>query len=241
MNRVVVVSGGSRGLGRAIVEDLIRAQYQVATFSRTRSEFIEAMQGQHPERFYWEQIDATDGDLLKGFVKAVYHRYRDIYGLVNNAGLNIDQLISMTTDEEIDRLLDVNLKASLILTRYVSRVMLKQKQGSIINISSIIGQRGFKGTTIYAATKAAMEGMTRAVARELGTKNIRVNSIAPGFLATEMTERLSEERRAQILRRTPLGRLGESTDISSLVLFLLGDGASFLTGQSITVDGGLTC
>lgn len=240
-DRVVIVSGGSRGLGQGIIEALIARGCRVATFSRTRSEFIGRMLEQAPEQFYWESVDAADGEQLKNFVKHVYRTFGGIHGLVNNAGVNADQLIAMTTDEEIDRLLDVNLKSALKLTRDVSRVMMRQKQGSIVTISSIIGQRGFKGSAVYAATKAALDGMTRAAARELGAKDIRVNSIAPGFLETEMTAEIPEAQRAQIVRRTPLGRLGRVDEVANLAVFLLGDEASFITGQTITADGGLTC
>ena len=240
-NRVVIVSGGSRGLGRGIIEALLEREYRVATFSRSRGEFIDGMLVSRPEQLYWEQIDASDGERVKSFVKQVYKKFGGIHGLVNNAGINVDQLISMTSDEEIDRLLDINLKSALRLTRDVSRVMMTQKQGSIVTISSIIGQRGFKGSAVYAATKAALDGMTRAAARELGSKSIRVNSVAPGFLETDMTAEIPEAQRAQIIRRTPLGRLGQVSEVAGLVLFLLGDEASFITGQTITADGGLTC
>jgi 3-oxoacyl-[acyl-carrier protein] reductase len=160
---------------------------------------------------------------------------------VNNAGVNVDQLIPLTTDRDIDRLLDVNVKSALRLTRDVSRVMIRQNGGSIVNISSIVGRRGFNGTALYAATKAALDGMTRAAARELGPKKIRVNSIAPGFLETEMTADIPDAQRTQIIRRTPLGRLGSVGEIASLAVFLLGDESSFITGQTITADGGLTC
>ena len=239
--RVIMVSGGSRGLGQGIVEALIARGDRVATFSRTRTAFVEEMVERCPERFYWAAVDASDGAQLKRFVTDVYRRFGGIHGLVNNAGVSADQLIAMTTDEEIDRLLDVNLKSVLRLTRDVSRVMMRQKHGSIVTISSIIGTRGFKGAAVYAATKAALDGMTRSVARELGPKAIRVNSIAPGFLETDMTAGIPEAQRAQILRRTPLGRFGGVAEVAALVLFLLGDEAAFITGQTITADGGLTC
>lgn len=240
-DRVVIVSGGSRGLGQSIIEALIARGCRVAAFSRTRSEFVARLLEERPEQFYWEPVDAADGEQLKTFVKQVYRKFGAVHGLVNNAGVNADQLIAMTTDEEIDRLLDVNLKSALKLTRDVSRVMMRQKQGSIVTISSIIGQRGFKGSAVYAATKAALDGMTRAAARELGAKEIRVNSIAPGFLETEMTAEIPEAQRAQIIRRTPLGRLGRVEEVANLAVFLLGDEVSFITGQTITADGGLTC
>jgi 3-oxoacyl-[acyl-carrier protein] reductase len=239
--RVVIVSGGSRGLGRAIVEALIQRGDRVATFSRTRTEFIGSLLERHPEQVYWEPIDATEGDKVKAFVKQVYRKFGAIHGLVNNAGVNVDQLVPLTSDEEIDRVLDINLKSALRLTRDVSRVMIRQNQGSIVTVSSIIGRRGFRGTAVYAATKAALDGMTRAIARELGEKAIRVNSVAPGFLETDMTAGIPDAQRAQIIRRTPLGRLGRVNEVASLVLFLLGDEASFITGQTITADGGLTC
>jgi 3-oxoacyl-[acyl-carrier protein] reductase len=238
---VVIVSGGSKGLGQNIIQTLLKNQYCVASFSRSRTDFIRATVELCPEQFYWEQIDASQDGRLKEFVNTVYQKFSKINGLVNNAGVNADQLLALTSDQEIDHVLNVNLNATLKLTRNVSRVMMRQKQGSIITISSIIGRRGFKGTAVYAASKAGLDGMTRAIARELGPKNIRVNSISPGFLETAMTEGLSEAQRAQIIRRTPLGRLGELAEISRLVLFLLGDESSFLTGQTITVDGGLTC
>jgi 3-oxoacyl-[acyl-carrier protein] reductase len=240
-NRVVIISGGSRGLGKGIVQALLEGGYIVATFSRSKSPFIIEAIDSHGENFYWEQINASDGDALKDFVKAVYKKYGAIHGLVNNAGINVDQLIPMTSDDEIDQLLDINLKAAIKLTRNVSRVMIRQKEGCIISISSIIGQRGFKGTTVYAATKAALDGMTRAAARELGAKGVRVNGIAPGFIKTDMTEHMPDAQRAQIIRRTPMGRLGEVSEVCGLVLFLLSSEASFLTGQIITLDGGLTC
>lgn len=240
-NRVVIVSGGSRGLGRGIIEALVEREYRVAAFSRSRTDFIGELLERRPEQFHWEPVDACDGERLKSFVKQVYRKFGGIHGLVNNAGINVDQLISMTSDEEIDRLLEVNLKSALRLTRNVSRVMIRQKQGSIVTISSIIGQRGFPGAAVYAATKAALDGMTRAAARELGPRAIRVNSIAPGFLETDMTAQIPESQRARIIGRTPLGRLGSVSEIASLALFLLGDDSSFITGQTITADGGLTC
>lgn len=240
-NRVIIISGGSRGLGRNMVETLLQQGCCVAAFSRSANAFISDMQERYAEQFYWDAIDACDGPRLKAFVKEVYRKFGGIHGLVNNAGVSEDQLISMSSDEQIDHLLDVNLKSALRLTRDVSRVMIRQKQGSIVTISSIIGQRGYKGASVYAATKAALDGMTRAVARELGAKGIRVNSIAPGFLTTDMTAEIPDTQRAQIIRRTPLGRLGNVAEVTGLAVFLLGDESSFITGQTITVDGGLTC
>ena len=239
--KVFIVSGGSRGLGRGIAEQLLESGGKVATFSRSATEFTESMTKAAPSSFYWQSLDVTDGAALKDFVTQVYKTFGRIDGLVNNAGATLDALLPITTDEEIERTLSLNLKSVLTLTRLTSRIMLRQQSGSIINISSVLGVRGFKGVSVYGATKAALDGFSRSLARELGSKNIRVNSVAPGFLATDMTHGMSEARKDQITRRTPLGRLGEVADVTGLVEFLLSDSARFVTGQTIVVDGGLTC
>jgi 3-oxoacyl-[acyl-carrier protein] reductase len=240
-DRVVIISGGSRGLGKSLVEALIEQGCRVATFSRSESEFTREMGQRCRAQFRHESIDACDGAAVKDFVKRVRRDFGRIDGLVNNAGVNADQLISMVTDDEIDRMLNVNLKSAIGLTRDVSRVMIPQRSGSIVTISSVIGLRGYKGSAVYAATKAALDGMTRAVARELGPRGIRVNSIAPGFLETDMTTDIAPAQKEKIIRRTPLNRLGNASEIAGLAVFLLGDEASFITGQTITADGGLTC
>lgn len=238
---IVVISGGSRGLGQGIATALLGSGHTVATFSRSKTDFIAMMEHEYPERFLWQQADATDGEAMKEFVKAVYMKFERIDGLVNNAGATLDALLPMTTDEEIASTLALNLQAGIVLARNVARVMMRQQSGSIVNISSILGHRGFKGVSVYGATKAAMDGFSRGLARELGVKGIRVNSVAPGYLATDMTHAMAEGRKAQIVRRTPLGRLGEVPDVAPTVEFLLSDGARFITGQTIVVDGGLTC
>lgn len=239
--RVVIVSGGSRGLGKAMLQDLMEQRYAVATFSRSRTGFIDAMEGLNSENFMWRQLDVTNTEATKTFVKDVYKQYGRIDGLINNAGATLDKLLPLTTDEELEETLMLNLQSVISLTRQVTRLMLIQQSGSIINISSILGHRGFKGVSVYGATKAALDGFSRGLARELGVKGIRVNSISPGFLATDMTHGMAEGRRAQIVRRTPMGRLGTVEDITGLARFLLSDESRFITGQSIIVDGGLTC
>ena len=242
-NLVVVVSGGSRGLGQAIVTSMLARGCKVATFSRSRTPFIEQLVDDPAlgDAFYWEQLDATDHAGVKSFASQVQTKFHRIDVLVNNAGVNLDQVLAVTKDDEIEHLLSLNLESVIKLSRQVSRVMLAKGGGNIINISSVIGTRGFKGTSVYSATKAALDGFSRGLARELGSRGIRVNSIAPGFLATEMTEHMSAHQKAQILRRTPLGRLGEPSDIAGLINYLISDDASFITGQTFVVDGGLTC
>jgi 3-oxoacyl-[acyl-carrier protein] reductase len=240
---VVVVSGGSRGLGQAIVAAMLAEGCKVATFSRSRTPFIAQLVDDPALRdaFHWQALDAIDHAGVKAFAQQVQMKFGRIDVLINNAGVNLDQVLAMTQDEEIDNLLSLNLASVIKLSRQVSRVMLARGGGNIINISSVIGTRGFKGTSVYSATKAALDGLSRSLARELGARGIRVNSIAPGFLATDMTGHMPAAQKAQILRRTPLGRLGEAADVVGLIKYLISDDASFITGQTFVVDGGLTC
>lgn len=235
----IIVSGGSRGLGFATVEGLLADGHTVATFSRKPSDELNRLEESvGKERLRISQIDAADGDALRGFVQACQAEWNCIDALVNNAGLAYDNVLAMMPDEEIERMLDVNLKASLLLAKECSRFMLAQSSGNIINIASIIAERGFRGLSAYAATKAGMIGFTRSLARELGARNIRVNAIAPGYLETGMSESLEDKQRKQIERRTPLGRLGTVDDVVPVIRFLLSDASGFVTGQVLTVDGG---
>ena len=164
------------------------------------------------------------------------------FALVNNAAIAHDGVLANTSITAISDVIAVNLAGTVLVTREVVRSMLIGHQGGrIINISSIVGSRGYKGLSVYGATKAAMDGLTRSLARELGRRRITVNSVAPGFLDTEMTRGLGAAQRAEIVRRTPLGRLATPADVVGVVEFLLSDAAQFLTGQTILIDGGVTC
>jgi len=239
--KVVIVSGGSRGLGKGIIEYLLAHEFAVATFSRSETEFIKNLDSVYADHVYWESMDASNNKQLKTFVFNVVKKYGRIDGLVNNAGAALEQVLPVTMENDIDHIIKLNVGSVLHLSRYASRVMLTQNSGSIINISSIVGLRGFKGTSVYGASKAALDGFTRGLARELGGKGIRINSIAPGFMDTEMTQNMKAGKKDQIIRRTPLGRLGKVEDVVGLVGFLLSEEARFITGQSLVVDGGLTC
>ncbi len=236
---IVLISGGSRGLGAAMARSLLADGAIVATFSRSETPFVAEMKNN--PNFRWSAVDATDGQALKDMVFALYREFGRIDALVNNAGAALDQLLPVTTDAQISACLALNLESAIRLTRLVVRVMLPKGRGSVINLSSVLGQRGFRGTSVYAATKAGLDGFTRSLARELGGRGIRVNAIAPGFIETDMTAHMPEAQRAMVLRRTPLGRLGQPEDVAALVKFLISDQAAFITGQSLTVDGGLTC
>jgi 3-oxoacyl-[acyl-carrier protein] reductase len=192
------------------------------------------------QRFFFASVDASDADALRVFVETVHDKWQRIDALINNAGIARDGVLALANVDQIDQMLDINLRASLILAKECARLMLLQKTGHIINITSIIAARGFSGLAAYAATKAGLSGMTRALARELGSHGIRVNAIAPGYLETDMSHALSDSQRAQIIRRTPLGRLGTPEDIAPWVEFLLSTESGFMTGQVLTIDGGAT-
>lgn len=240
---VVLVSGGSRGLGRGIVEDLLAAGHRVATFSRSHTDFIRDQQGLDPEgkRFFWRAIDGTDFDATRAFAREVSQRFGSLDVLINNAGVAAEGVLPLMPREDIHRVISLNLEAAIVLAQACSRLMLGQERGVILNISSIIGSRGYSGLAVYSATKAGLDGLTRSLARELGPRRIRVNSIAPGYLETEMSSTLGDDQRGQIVRRTPLGRLGRVEDVVGLIRFLISSEAEFITGQTLIVDGGITC
>jgi 3-oxoacyl-[acyl-carrier protein] reductase len=235
----VLVSGGSRGLGQALVAGLLDSGYRVSTFSRNPTEFVERLADD--SRFFYEPADVCDSRALAAFVRSAQQRLGPLYGLVNCAGVATVGVLALLGDEQIDRAIATNLRGTLTLTRLAVRQMrLANRGGSIVNISSVVGLRGYRGMAVYGATKGGIDAMTRALARELGAWKIRVNSVAPGYLRTEMSASLEEGDLERILRRTPLGRLGVPEDVVGPVRFLLSDEAAFVTGQVLVVDGGIT-
>jgi 3-oxoacyl-[acyl-carrier protein] reductase len=240
-SRVVVVTGGSRGLGAGIVQSFLDSGDQVATCARTATEQTEKWAADTGDRFLFVPADLSSSADAKAFIDAVVERWGRIDVLVNNAGVARDGILAMVPDEDVDTVIDLNLKGTIYVTRLVSRRMLARGHGHIVNISSIVGRSGYRGLAVYSATKAALDGFTRALARELGSRGIVVNGIAPGYLRTEMSHGLDEEQLGQIVRRTPAGRLGEPSDVARAIQFLTDPANTYLTGQILVVDGGLTC
>jgi 3-oxoacyl-[acyl-carrier protein] reductase len=242
-SRTVVVTGGSRGLGSGIVQAFLDAGDRVATCSRSETNTVRAWQSdpQYADRFLFEAADIAVREQSDRFVHSVVDRWGSIDVLVNNAGVARDGVIALFSDDDTDTVIDLNLKATIHLTRLVVRNMLVHGGGRIVNISSIVGLTGYRGLAVYSATKAALDGFTRSLARELGTRKITVNSVAPGYLRTEMSHGLDEAQLNQIVRRTPAGRLGEAEDVARAVQFLVDERNDWITGHVLVVDGGLTC
>ena len=241
--RVVVVTGGSRGLGAGVAQSFLDSGDVVATCARSATEQTDkwAADPRTADRFLFAKADLSSRADVESFIGAVIERWGRIDVLVNNAGVARDGILAMVGDDDIDTVVDLNLKGTFYVTRLVSRRMLARRSGNIVNISSIVGRSGYRGLAVYSATKAALEGFTRSLARELGSRGIIVNAVAPGYLRTEMSHGLDPDQLTQIVRRTPAGRLGEPADVARTVQFLTDPANTYLTGQVIVVDGGLTC
>ncbi|MEW2397603.1 SDR family oxidoreductase [Streptomyces sp. NPDC046862] len=239
---VAVVSGGSRGLGLALVTDFLERGYRVETFSRSEStELIALRKSTAADTLFWSSIDGTNAEAVEEFARAAMRRHRRIDALVNNAAIGLEGLLTLTAPTAIDTALRTNVTLPVLLTRACLKPMLARRAGVVINLSSINALRGQTGVAVYGAAKAALDGLTRGLAREVGPAGVRVVSVAPGYFDSDMTAGIDEAQRRRIVRRTPLGRLGSIEDVLGVIRFLTSPAASFITGQTITVDGGYTC
>ncbi|MCF8010674.1 MAG: 3-oxoacyl-[acyl-carrier-protein] reductase [Clostridiales bacterium] len=242
-NKVAVVTGSSRGIGRAIALELAGAGADVAincTSKTCEAENVKQEIEDMGRRAAVIQGDISDPEFVNSMVKKVNNELGKASILVNNAGINRDNLLMRMKDEEWDDVLRVNLKGAFLCARAFSRDMLKSRSGRIINVSSVVGLTGNPGQANYCSAKAGLIGMSKSIARELGSRNITVNCVAPGFISTDMTQDLPEDKKDEMMKQIPLSQLGTPGDVASLVAFLASDAARYISGQVIAVDGGMT-
>lgn len=241
-DKVAIVTGGSRGIGLGIVEAFARegARVAVVATSDTSAERGAAAARDLGAEVMAFSADVRDGGRAADVVDKVTTEWGGVDVLVNNAGITRDGLLMKMSDEDIDDVIDINLKGALRWSRAVVRPMLKRKGGSIVNISSIVGLIGSPGQSNYAAAKAGVMGVTRALSAELGGRGIRVNSIAPGYIQTDMTADLPEAVKESTLKQIPLSRFGDPADIAAGALFLASEQSSYITGTTLIIDGGMS-
>jgi 3-oxoacyl-[acyl-carrier protein] reductase len=238
-DKVAMVTGGGRGIGRAIASELACGLgARVAVLDRDYEHALEVAAAIACGATGF-RVDVTDQAAIDACVEAVERDLGPIEVLVNNAGLTRDNLLVRLSEDQWDTVMDVNLKGAYLMMKAVTRGMMKRRSGRIINIASVVGLVGNKGQANYAASKAGLIGLTKAAARELAPRNIRVNAVAPGFIETDMTAALSAEAREALSAQIALGRLGKPEDVAAAVAFLASDAAAYITGQVIVVDGGM--
>ncbi len=237
--QVALVTGASRGIGRSIALTLAEKGFTVIGTATSESGAQAISEALQPLGGRGEVLNVNDGAAVEALVDAITKQHGGLHVLVNNAGITRDMLSMRLKDEDWDAVLDTNLKAVFRASRAVMRTMMKQRWGRIINITSVVGASGNAGQANYAAAKAGVAGMTRALARELGSRNITVNCVAPGFIATDMTDVLPEAQKTALLAQIPLGRLGDPSEIASAVAFLASKEAGYITGSELHVNGGM--
>jgi 3-oxoacyl-[acyl-carrier protein] reductase len=234
----VIVTGANRGIGQAIATDLAGHGYGVALFGRDQAK-LDEVAGPLGAGARTYVADVADFAGVETAIAAVQRDFGAIYGLVNNAGMVKDGLLVRMSPEDWRRVIDVNLNGTFYCTRCVAPIMMRQRSGRIVNVSSVIGLTGNAGQANYAASKAAVIALTKSVAKELGGRGVTCNAVAPGFITTDMTAALPEKVQADLLQRIPLKRLGSGQDVAGLVRFLLSEEAAYITGQTLVVDGGM--
>ncbi|MDD5421998.1 MAG: 3-oxoacyl-[acyl-carrier-protein] reductase [Candidatus Omnitrophota bacterium] len=240
-DRVALITGGARGIGREIAllfakegADIAICDVNAETLAATQKE-LEAL----GRKVLAEVVDITKADKVDAFAQKILDKLKKIDILVNNAGITRDALLVRMSEADWDAVLTVNLKGAFNCTKIVSKIMMKQRDGRIVNLASIIGIMGNPGQANYAASKGGLIAFTKTVAKELASRNVRANAIAPGFIQTDMTAKLSDEVKGEMLKYVPLGKFGTVRDVANLALFLASDDSSYITGQVIQVDGGM--
>jgi 3-oxoacyl-[acyl-carrier protein] reductase len=237
--QVALVTGGSRGIGLAIAEELANAGAKIAVVARDEARARQAAEGLPGEGHRGYGCDVADPEAVNALVKRVEEELGSLDVLVNNAGVTRDNVLMRLKDDDWNAVIDTNLRGAFNTIRAASRGMMKRRQGRVINITSVVGITGNKGQSNYAASKAGVIGLTKAVAKELASRGVLVNAVAPGYIETDMTADLPEAARDALMGQIALGRLGRPQDIAPAVRFLAGPGAQYITGQVLVVDGGM--
>ena len=236
----VLVTGGSRGIGAGIVRQLAAEGHQVAfTYTSRRESAEKVLQELNGDGHFIVEMNLTDSASIKKAIAEVMEKFGGLDGLVNNAGITKDQLILRMKEEDFNQVIQTNLGGSFLCIKEVLKPMMKARKGSIVNITSVIGHSGNAGQTNYAASKAGVDAMTKSIAQELGSRGLRLNCVAPGFIETEMTGVLPDEQKKAILDKVPLQKFGQVEDIAHAVSYLLSDNSKYVTGQTIHVNGGM--
>lgn len=241
-NKTVLVTGGSRGIGKEIALKFAKQGYDVIinyVSDKTDTEELKKELEANGGKALIVKADVTNPEQIENLVKTAIETFGKIDVLINNAGITKDNLLMRMSEEEFDKVIEVNLKGTYLMTKAVTKYMMKKRQGSIINLSSVVGVTGNAGQCNYAASKAGIIGFTKSVAKELASRNIRANAIAPGFIATDMTDVLSDEIKETIQNQIPLKRMGNAKEVAELAYFLGSEQSSYITGQVIHVDGGM--
>ena len=241
-NKNAIVTGGARGIGREIATTLAKNGANIAINYRTYNEDLEKLVSElegYNVKVVTYKCDVSNEEEVEAFIKEVKDKLNSIDILVNNAGITKDGLILRMSEKDFTDVLDINLKGTFNMTKAVSKIMVKQRQGKIINISSVVGVAGSAGQCNYAASKAGVIGFSKSIARELSSRNINVNVIAPGYINTDMTKVLSDNIKEEILKTIPMKKIGDPIDVANLALFLSSNLSDYITGQVINVDGGM--
>lgn len=243
MEKTVLITGGSRGIGKEVAMEFAKHHYQIViNYVSEKTDTVlltKELKEKGAADVLFVRADVTNTEEMQNLITKAIEQFTTIDVLVNNAGITKDNLLMRMSEEEFDRVLEVNLKGTFITTKLVSKYMMKQRKGSIINLSSVVGVSGNAGQCNYAASKAGIIGFTKSIAKELSSRQIRVNAVAPGFIETDMTAVLPENVKNQIHEQIPLKRMGTAEEVANLIYFLGSDQSSYITGQVIHVDGGM--